>query len=286
MSLTAKILRGLMILIQFKWILSKLMLNPQRWFHAWWPKWLPGDMDIQWRKVDGHQVATIAPAGSSPKKHIFYLHGGGYNMGFLPMFTKFAVNAARDNTCRVSLLDYPLAPEYKVEATRAMVIKTYRHMCEVFPEDEMVLCGDSAGGGLALVLADAIKQEGLRKPHSLVLISPWVNADMNRDFAPYEKMDVVLGRATLVKAMDNYRGDLSVEHPWLSPINGDLNHMGKVTIVAGSGEMFYPDIVAFKNQLEACEGNSVTWYEGEGLWHDWVYMALPEAKACREKLFN
>lgn len=284
MSIQARVLRLLMRIIQFKWIIGKLMLNPLRWFHAWWPKWLKSDMDIKWRQIDGHKVAIISPAGSSPKRHVVFLHGGGYNMGFLPMYTNFAVSMSLDNHCRVSLVDYPLAPEHHVVETRTMVIETYRQLCDSYPDEEMILCGDSAGAGLCMVLAQALEEEGLRKPVKLILISPWINADMDRDFMPYEKLDVVLSRRVLVEAMNNYRGQLDVDHPWLSPINGNLNNLGNVLLVVGSGEMFYPDLLVFKQSLEAAEGNSVTWIEGEGLWHDWAYMSIPEAASCRAKL--
>jgi acetyl esterase/lipase len=242
-------------------------------------------MDICWRQIDGHKIATISPAGANPNRHVVFFHGGAYNMGFLPMFTKFAVNVAKDNHCRVSIVDYPLAPEHHVVETRTMVIETYRQLCDSYPNDEMILCGDSAGAGLSLVLAQAVVDEGLKKPIKLVLISPWINADMDRDFMPYESMDVVLGRQVLAEAINRYRGQLDVSHPWLSPINGDLNQLGEVVLVAGSGEMFYPDLLAFKQALESADGNRVTWIEGEGLWHDWAYMDIPEAEGCRARLF-
>ncbi len=283
MSITASLLRLLMSLCGFKFWLGLAFKHPPQRLFSYWPKLLSSRWPVTWHQVEGGKIATLDPEGHCTG-HVVYLHGGGYALGFLPMFIRFTRRLVSEHHLRVSLLDYPLAPGAGVDEVQAFVSAAYTTLQQRYLDDRFSLCGDSAGGALALVLLQQLRDSGGNMPAKSVLISPWVDADMHRDFEPWCRQDVVLQQTALVTAIDQYRRDLPVEHPRISPIYGGLHDLGEVAVVAGGGELFYPDLCRLKRELNSSEGTSLLWFEGAGLWHDWIYFALPEARVTRQDI--
>ncbi len=283
MSITASMFKLLMLLSGFKFWLGLAFKHPPQRLFTHWPKLLSSRWPVVWHELEGRKIATLDPHGKCAG-HVIYLHGGGYALGFLPMFIRFARRLVSEHNLRVSLLDYPLAPKAGVDEVQAFVAAAYANLRHRYPDDRFSLCGDSAGGALALVLLQQLRDIGEDMPAKTVLISPWVDADMQRDFDPWCRQEVVLQQAALVAAIDQYRRHLPVEHPRISPINGGLQGLGEVALVAGGGELFYPDLCRLKRELTASDGTSLLWFEGTGLWHDWLYFPLPEARVTRRDI--
>lgn len=283
MSITARIMRWLLVISGFKFWLGLAFKYPPQWLVNAWPAMLPKGLATQWREVKGRRIATLSP-NEACGVHVVFLHGGGYALGFFPMFIRCVAGWVRDHGVRVSLLDYPLAPNAGVEDAQDFVREAYQCLLAEYPDERFCLVGDSAGGALALVQAQHLRDSGGPVPAKTVLISPWVDADMARDFSPWADREVLLTSAALQVAIDNYRGDVPLHDPRISPLYGGLDNLGEVVIVAGSGELFFPDLCRLREQMMASQGTSVLWFEGEGLWHDWVYFAIPEARQTRQDI--
>lgn len=284
MSVTASIIRWLLLLSGFKYLVGLGFKYPPHWLFQYWPHLLSRRLAITWHTIADRRIATITPNGHRPSGHVIFLHGGGYALGFLPMFTRFATRLVKEHHLRVSLLDYPLAPTAGVHEVQQFVNEAYHHLRQHYPEDSFALLGDSAGGALALVLLQSLRDSGGPMPYKTVLISPWVDADMSRDLSPWDRLDAVLSQPSLGVAIDNYRRDCGLDDPRISPILGGLHHLGDVAVVAGGGELFYPDLCRLRRDMRQSKGTAVLWFEGAGLWHDWLYFAIPEAKVTREEI--
>jgi epsilon-lactone hydrolase len=284
MSIRASVLRWLLLLSGFKYLVGLAFKYPPHGLFRLWPRMLSRRLSVQWHEVAGRRIATITPAGASPGGHVIYLHGGGYALGFLPMFIRFVSRLVSEHNLRVSLLDYPLAPAAGVNEVQHFVNEAYRLLRLQYPDDTFSLLGDSAGGALALVLVQTLRDTGGVMPHKTVLISPWVDANMSRDLAPWDRLDVVLSAPSLRVAIDNYRRDVALDHPKISPIWGGLHGLGEVAVVAGGGELFYPDLCRLRRDMSGCKGTSLLWFEGIGLWHDWLYFDIPESRVTRQDI--
>jgi acetyl esterase/lipase len=104
---------------------------------------------------------------------LLYLHGGGYSLGSPRTHRHLVARLARAIDAQAFVLAYRLAPEHAYPAALDDAIAAYRSLTERF--DEIVVAGDSAGGGLTLALAIRARDHGLRPPAALGLICPWLD---------------------------------------------------------------------------------------------------------------
>ena len=239
--------------------------------------------DITQMEICGRNVYKIVPKDTDPKNHIVYFHGGGYaNESSINHF--LTVNKLIEiSGFRVSFVEYPLIPEANVHQTLAMVIETYEHLIETYPDHLFTLMGDSAGGGLALALALIIKEKRLKLPDSIVMYSPWLDVSMSNPHIPeYDLKDVILNLEAMDEAADLYAHDLSKTDPRVSPIYGDLTGLGRILMFYGTDEVLKPDCDRLC-ELAPLEGTDITCLLYEEMQHDWVLMPIPEQETALEE---
>lgn len=100
--------------------------------------------------VNGQDVYTISPKAHTSGKHIYYLHGGAYINGFTKEHWRFMGRLVDASGYTITVPDYPLPPIYHVHDVFAMVLPLYLRLAASVGPDNMVIMGDSAGGGMTL----------------------------------------------------------------------------------------------------------------------------------------
>lgn len=77
---------------------------------------------------------------------------------------------------RFSALDYRLAPETRFPGPLHDAVAGYLRLVEDLhiPAENIIISGDSAGGGLALALLMYLRDENYPMPGGAILMSPWV----------------------------------------------------------------------------------------------------------------
>ena len=116
---------------------------------------------------------TLSRRGHSPERTVVYVHGGGFVGPIDPYQVRYAARMASGLGARVVVPDYPLTPEHTwVDAHEPIVDLVTRQLQS---SGDVVLAGDSAGGGLALSVALTLRDRGGPQPSHLLLISPWVD---------------------------------------------------------------------------------------------------------------
>ena len=214
---------------------------------------------------------------------VFYLHGGAYIHGFNRYQWRFMDALAREAGAEIVAPDYHLAPFGDCLRAYGDVTVLYRSYLEARPGQRMILMGDSAGGGLALGLAEEFVRQGLPLPERLILFSPWVDVTMeNPDIAGYVAVEPIL-HLELVKVHGRYwAGRLDPHDPRVSPLFGDMAGLPPVTFYTGTRELLYPDSRLLEDALRAA-GVAVDCRVGRGLNHDYPLMPIPEGRrAVRE----
>ena len=227
--------------------------------------------------ANGTQVFTLNPDAAGPT--VVYLHGGAFINPFNAYQWRFMDRLASETGARVVAPAYHLAPWADYRRAYDDLLALW----ETLPDNPVILMGDSAGGGLALGLAEALVKAGTRLPDRLVLFSPWVDLSMdNPDIPAYAEVDPIL-RLELVRVHGRYWAGNGDTHHWqVSPLYGDMAGLPPTDIYCGTRELLYPDIVRLSEGLTRA-GVETRLTVGRGLNHDYPLMPLPEAdRAVRE----
>ena len=121
--------------------------------------------------------------------------------------------------------DYRLAPEHPFPAALQDAQTAFDYLLSLgYAEEDILLCGDSAGGGLTLALAPSLRDRGRTFPAALVLLSPWTDLTESLDsHFQNEECDPLISSEELREAALLYAGKEDLRNPYLSPLYGDFS---------------------------------------------------------------
>jgi acetyl esterase/lipase len=120
----------------------------------------------------GFPSYTLTRRGRTPTRTVLYVHGGGFVAPIDPFQVRYAARLAGLGA-RVVVPDYPLTPEHTWRDAHGPLVELLQRL--LASGDDVVVVGDSAGGGLALALALTVRDLGGPQPSRLLLIAPWVD---------------------------------------------------------------------------------------------------------------
>ena len=179
--------------------------------------------------------------------------------------------------CSVSIPAYPLATVADHNDCLSLVTAVYLDILSGTASSDIALLGDSAGGGMALALAQSLRDGGVEQPGDIVLLSPWLDLSLgNPEVIAAEKVDALLAIPGLLEAARMYAGGTDLRDPRLSPIYGSLEGLGRLAVFVGAEEMFVGDARKLRAQLDQ-RGIAVDYREYAAMFHDWCLFPLPEA---------
>jgi monoterpene epsilon-lactone hydrolase len=218
---------------------------------------------------------------------ILHLHAGGYLIGSSQSHREMAARLARAAGARVFLADYRLAPENPYPAALDDALAAYRGLLDdgIDPAD-LVVSGDSAGGGLALATLVALRDAGDRLPAAGVLLSPWADLTLSGDsMTTNESIDPLVNRELLGQMAAGYLGDQDPADPLASPVHADLVGLPPLLLQVGSSEVLEDDAVRIADKVLA-GGGEATLQVGYEMVHVFQMFAdkLPEAVAAIEQV--
>lgn len=228
--------------------------------------------------ADGVPVEWVANAAADVQKVVLYLHGGGYVIGSAATHRSLASRLSAACAARVLVVDYRLAPEHPFPAAVDDALTVYRWaLAEGLQADQIVLAGDSAGGGLVLALLVRIREAGLPMPACGVCLSPWVDLEgTGASAAPGAVNDPMVTLAGIQGMAAAYAGG-QLTAPLASPLHADLSRLPPLLIQVGTREILLDDARRIAAKARAA-GVSVTLQEEAGLIHVWqLFPGVPEA---------
>lgn len=226
------------------------------------------DTGFEAQTLNGVPVRRIATASASDKV-ILYLHGGAYILGNPQGHRGLCSYLASLSNATVYSVDYRLAPEHPYPAALDDALVVYRALLEKGVEaNNLMLAGDSAGGGLALATALNIRQQGLPMPDRLFLISPFVDMTLSGDsMQTVGARDPLLRQDWLEDCGQKYRDKLPADHPDCSPLFAQLAGLPPTLIHVGSEEILLDDARRLHATL-AAQGGVSQLEVFDGYWHD------------------
>lgn len=244
------------------------------------PAWLEKDWDVTVERIgSGFPVYVATPRSGSFTRTLVHLHGGSFTAIAHDRQWKWAARLARSTGARLVFPAYPLAPEFTWRDSVPALTAYVGGLCD---EGEVVLAGDSAGGGLALAIAlglrDRWRAGAGAQPAKLVLIAPW--ADLTRS-APGTEESAARDPWLSLDNHDTYAlfwagSEADLVLPEVSPALGDLTDLPPTMLMCGTHDLLYAGAEALAARAATLEWPLV-FEVGHGLLH--VYPILPVSEA-------
>ena len=209
----------------------------------------------------------------APKKSanvMLYIHGGAMLVGTAFGYRGLSGNLAQASGVNMFSIDYRLAPESTFPAALDDSHAAYEGLlAEGYKAENIVVAGDSAGGGLVLSLLLKLKGAGKPQPAAAVVLSPWADLTHSGETMKTKKdVDNSLSQVGLQAGADQYLGGASATDPLASPLFGDYSGIAPLLIEVGSEEILLAD----STRLAAKAGEAkvdVTLHIWPEMPHDW-----------------
>jgi acetyl esterase/lipase len=210
-------------------------------------------------------------------RRLVYLHGGGYIVGDVEMYRPLAAQLAHATRCSVLSVDYRLAPEHACDAPREDAIAAFAWACQNGPAGPGVarrvfIGGDSAGGGIAIAAAQALRDSADREPDAVIGLSPAVDVSSIEDRVPPDQRELVAVANAL------FLRDRDPRDPLVSPGLGVLEGLPPLLVQYSEAEPAREQNERFVSNARRA-GVDVTCEPYAGMPHVWHLYAptLPQA---------
>lgn len=253
-----------------------------------------GEVETPWKCPDRFSLSVIESEqfkmellelkeAPNRDKIILQLHGGGYVGAMRNAYRMFAgLYSEVSRGMSVLTVDYRVAPEYPYPAALLDAYAAYRWLIEQgWYSEQIILAGDSAGGGLAMSLCHYLKDLGQQLPCGIVAMSPWTDLTASGESydTNYER-DPLFGktRDSLLYNKEYVR-DNDPMNAYISPLFGDFREFPPMLIQVGSYEMLLSDSIGVAAKARE-QGVKVRLSIYEGMFHIFQMAAkmLPESK--------
>ena len=236
-------------------------------------------------EIGGVTAEWSIPDLASNKKSIIYLHGGGYCSGSIISYRHFTSILAKETGVRTLCVEYRLAPEHPFPAALDDALSVYRSLLsEGIPSDNIVLAGDSAGGGLCVAVTHALKDNDEPLPSALVLFSPWTDLTLTADsIRTNAAKDPMVFMDDLVSMVNAYAQGQNVQNPFISPKFGCYKGFPPIFIHTGTDEVLSDDSIVIAEKAQA-EGVDVTFKLWKNMFH--IFSIFPRHTPEGKKSFR
>jgi acetyl esterase/lipase len=245
------------------------------------------DVNCEPVEAAGVKAEWIVPPAAE-ERVILYLHGGGYVMGSINTHRAMVARIARAAQARGLALDYSLAPERPFPAAINDTTAAYKWLLERgYKPNQIVLAGDSAGGGLVLAALLALRDSGTPLPACAVAISPWTDMEGTGESmkTKADKDPMVSNDTGLLNMATLYLGGAEARNPLASPLYADFRGLPPLLIQVGEAETLLDDStrVAERAKAAGVKVDLEVWDEMIHVWHVFAKL-LPEGQQAIDRI--
>lgn len=248
-------------------------------------------------RIGNMNCAMQIPRDEVSSGVILYLHGGGYVAGNLAYAKGFASVLASKCGIRVLAVEYGLAPEQEAPGALQDCLEAYGYLLSNgYDPSQIIICGESAGGGLCYALCHKLRDKGRTMPAGIIAISPWTDLTLGADsYETNEKIDPSMTKSRLKDFADFYvygavregkklrpkinpdaQNDAELKSdPKLSPLFADQSKLPPSLIFVGSDEIMLDDSVRMHGKLLEAGVDSQLVVK-QDMWHGYVLYGLKE----------
>ncbi|MFV2000376.1 MAG: alpha/beta hydrolase, partial [Acidimicrobiia bacterium] len=234
------------------------------------PPSLYGSIHVSRIRLGGVQSDRYFRLDRSPDvATLLYFHGGGYIFGNPGTHREFIARLVNATDTVAYAPRYRLAPEHKFPAAVDDGLDAYKALIDrgINPST-IIVCGDSAGGGLAMATVHRARRSGIPLPGGIILFSPYLDLrhtaytiplNANTDYLPLKELETPNGWYVTADQLDD---------PEASPLRADLHGFPRLLVFAGGAEMILDDSVRLKDHADAAGVDATLVIEPE-MMHVW-----------------
>ena len=245
--------------------------------------WLrvPKGVTLTEEEISGVQIVRLS-SGNRSRGTVLYIHGGAYVMGS-PRQALTCAHLCVDDGPDVVGVKYRLAPENPAPAAVGDVLSVYSALLDEIGPGNLVLIGESAGGGLLLRMLQRARDAGKPMPSLAIATFPWVDLTVSGASTLSNIGKDMLVRSHLVEAAQLYAGNLNLNDPDVSPLYGSFEGLPRTVIHVGTHDLLLDDARALSNAMQR-DGADVALEEWPGAVHGFTALPFPEGRRYREWL--
>lgn len=242
----------------------------------------PDGVGVEPVEADGLRMEWLIPERVDSERVMLFLHGGGWCSGSVDSHRAFAGRLAKKLRMRAFHLTYRLAPEDPFPAGLEDCVAAYRWLlASGVSAANLVIAGNSAGGGLAVSTVLVLRDAGEAVPHSVVCLSPAVDLALTGNSIRSNGRRDLLTPAFVQEVSKWYLAGQDPYSPLISPLHADLHGLPPMLVQAGDHELLLDDAIGLASRVREA-GVEVTLKIWPGLIHTFEQLTLlPE---CHEAI--
>ena len=244
-------------------------------------------VSIEKDKLYGLNVEWYRPENARSGKILLYLHGGAFVLGSCDSHRKLVTQMARAGRIDAVMPEYRLAPEHPYPAGLKDCVGVYRALLEYgYNPDNIVVAGDSAGGGLTMSLMLELRHNGVPLPGAAVLLSPFLDLTASGESVTTRAVQEPWFRADDIHVVINhYCSDEDLEDPLISPVFANVAGLPPTLIQVGDDEILLSDSTRIAEKMKEA-GVDVDLQVFPEMWHVFQLFVgkMPESRGAVDKI--
>ena len=231
--------------------------------------------------IAGVPVDRVQPPQAAPNGTLIYIHGGAYALGSARGYRGMAAQLAASAGMTALVPDYSRAPEAQYPTALEEMFEVYsRSLEDGIDPKTIVIAGDSAGGGLTLALAMALRDRGITAPAALGLICPWADLAIDVEERRPVLRDPLILPSMAAEWAPRYVGSSDPRLPGISPVYGDMTGLPPIVMQSAGDDPISIDADKIETACAASKTTSLDHRRFDNMWHDFHLQVslLPEAR--------
>ncbi|MBI9009771.1 MAG: alpha/beta hydrolase fold domain-containing protein [Tenericutes bacterium] len=217
---------------------------------------------------EGLIVESISRNKEEIKYALIQLHGGAYVSGFNDTYRKSARKYLRCmNNLKVFSLRYSLAPKYPFPKALNETVSLYKHLLDLgYKPENIIIAGDSAGGGLAIASTLFLRDNLIPLPKAIITMSAWTNLGMDGESHEKNKeKDPMFGVGSVPLNVEAYTQGQDHKNPYISPVYGDFEEFCDMLMFVGGSEIIESDTLDIAKKAGIT--NEIQVHDFQGMFH-------------------
>lgn len=212
-----------------------------------------GSLEVSLSQIGGVSTYTLRPthlAATGAEPLFIEIHGGGLYLGAGELAWMAAASHAVERIGPTWAPDCRMPPSHPFPAALDDLLAVYRAALADREPTSIVVSGASGGGNLAAAMLLRAKDEGLPMPAALVLLTPELDLTESGDtFRTNDGIDMVLTSLMPVNLL--YANGVPLDHPYVSPLFGDLAGLPPTLLQSGTRDLFLSNTVRMHRAMLA-----------------------------------